>query len=99
MESKIATYIGFAIKANKVKWGIDNITEKRARAKIILIDSSLSERSKRNIVSYALSKMIKLIELKNLAELTNRKEAKAIGIYEKNLAEAIEKIIEGVKHG
>ena len=95
-KTKIETYIGFAIKSNAVQWGIDNITLKKARANIIILDYSLSDNSAKKIRNYALRNNIEIIEIDNLPALCGRQGTKAIGICDKNLATAIKKVIEGV---
>jgi len=92
--NKIAAYLGFAIKAGKVIWGVDNIIAKRERSLIILKDSSLAKGSSKKLANYALTKGIDIIEYQDLSLLTGR-SAKAIGVTEPNLAAAINKIVKG----
>jgi len=94
--NKIASYVGFAIKANKIEWGVDNIIQKKGRPKLILTDMTLSMNSFNKIKNYSLNNNLKLLIIENLEKYTGKEEVKALGIYERNLAVAISEIIEGV---
>lgn len=93
--NKIESYIGFAIKARKVGWGVDNIVAKREKPYLILTDSSLSTGSKRKLANYASTHNIDISELEELTSIIGR-GAKAIGVNEPNLAAAINKVMKGV---
>ncbi|MGI6213283.1 MAG: hypothetical protein ACOYIQ_01875 [Christensenellales bacterium] len=93
-KAKLASYVGFAIKAGKVKWGVDNIIDKKGKPFLILKDKTLSESSAKKLAIYAQSNSVDLMECEGLDEITARK-AKAIGINEPNLAAAIKKIFKG----
>lgn len=93
-ENKLAAYIGFAIKAGKVMWGIDNIIGKKKLPLVILKDKTLSQNSAKKLALFAESKKIRLIECENLDKYTAR-EAKVIGISEPNLAAAIKGMFKG----
>ena len=48
---KIRSYVGFAIKAGKVKIGIDNILSAKKNPFVVLYDEKLSDNSKRKLLS------------------------------------------------
>ena len=85
---KIKTYVGFAIKAGKIKFGVDNITATKGKINVILYDNQLSERSKKKILDYATVKNIIIIEFP-IEEILPERNCKALGITDINLANAI----------
>ena len=93
--NKINSYIGFAIKADKVIWGVDNIVANKGRCKVILKDSTLADGSAKKLANYAIKKGINIIEYAELSLFVGR-GAKALGVTEPNLAAAINKISKGV---
>lgn len=86
--SKIRSYIGFSIKAGKAIFGVDNIILKRS--KLILMDTTLSETSKRKLMNYLVKSRIECIEL-DLSEIVPKDNCKAIALTDKNLIDAIKK--------
>lgn len=88
MSAKIKSYIGFAIKARKALFGLDNITDYRKRTYLILIDESLSPNSTKKLTRHAEEKNIPLVPY-IIDSVLPEKNCKAIGIIDQNLAAAI----------
>ncbi|NLZ25776.1 MAG: hypothetical protein GX891_04875 [Clostridiales bacterium] len=86
--TKLSSYLGFAQKANKIVFGIDNITRKKKPYCLFLVCESASERLIKDIKSYAQDK-IPFYLVDNLSGLLNKNGVKAIAITDKNLAGAI----------
>ena len=88
MNSKIETYIGFAIKKGSVVFGVDNIKYYRKKMYLLLYVESLSQNS---------LDVLKLISERvgcTLSQITDyeilqRKNCKALAICDKSLANAI----------
>ncbi len=88
LKAKIVSYVGFAIKSNKVIWGVDKIIESKKRPVLVLKSLDLG-RSSNNKLDNHLSKLnINTIEI-NMEEVVPNKNCKAIGILDNNLANAI----------
>ena len=91
-ESKLATYLGFAIKSGKVIFGYDNLFKAKKLPRIIVYCSTLSEKMKNKLISYSNDKKIKLLTLENLilSDIIKRENCKVLGICDENLSSAIE---------
>ncbi len=92
MQTKINSYVGFAIKSGKIKYGVENIIV-QSKSFVILIDKTLSVGSKDKINVFAMKKNIKVYETR-IEDFYKDKNCKAIGIEDKNLAMAIIKEME-----
>lgn len=90
--SKIKTYIGFAIKSGKIRYGVDDIL-KLKNAELILVSESLADSGMKKLEGLAERKEIKLIKFseEEFLELIQNISIKASAILDKNLAEAIKK--------
>lgn len=97
---KIAGYIGLAAKAGKIVFGTDACIDaiKRKKIDFLIIACDASERTKNKFKILCENEEIKYLEWENI-ELLSRtigKNNKAIvGIKDKNLSNAIIKIING----
>ena len=91
-ESKLASYIGFAIKSGKVIFGYDNLFKSKKLPRSIICCSTLSEKMKNKLISYSNDKKIKLLTLENLilSDIIKRDNCKVLGICDENLSFAIE---------
>ena len=89
---KIKTYIGFAIKSRKIKFGVDDII-KLKNAELIIVSDSLAESGVKKINGFAEEKNIDLINLKEeiFLEVVPNYNIKVTAIVDKNLADAIKK--------
>lgn len=92
-QDKIKSYVGFAIKSRKIKYGTDEIL-KMNNAELIILSSDLAENSKKKITQKFVGKT-QIIEFsqEKLNFLFNGKTTKAAAITDKNLSEAITKTI------
>lgn len=95
MNDKIATLIGFAVKANKLIYGMDELKEGSRKRYLIVFCHSLSERGKAEIKEIALRDKVPLIETKTkkLEDIVFKRNCKIIGIANKQMSEAIIKYI------
>ena len=89
---KVKTYIGFAIKSRKIKYGVDDIVKLKT-ADLILVSENLAESGLKKVTTFSLSKSIKLIVLKEnvFNEIIENITIKAAAILDSNLADAIKK--------
>ena len=89
---KIKTYIGFAVKARKVVFGLDNILTSKKSVRVIVMDKSLGESSRRKLNNYLTHNEVKVVELEDISlgeDILKRDNCKIIGINDENLAKAV----------
>ena len=91
-KSKAFTFIGFAIKARKVKMGVNAVATLK-RAEILIVCHTASENTVKDAVSLAKRLGAKLYTLNevNLSDVTFKDNCKLIAITDKALSEAIRK--------
>lgn len=89
---KVKTYIGFAVKSRKIKFGVDDIL-KLKKADLILVSDNLAESGLKKLKTFALNKSIKLYTLPGslFNEFIDNTSIKAMAILDYNLADAIKK--------
>ena len=89
-KSKAFTFIGFAIKARKVKMGVNAVATLK-RAEILIVCHTASENTVKDAVSLAKRLNAKLYMLNevNLSDVTFKDNCKLIAITDKPLSEAI----------
>lgn len=89
---KAKSYIGFAIKSRKIKFGVDDILKLKT-ADLILVSDSLAESGLKKIKMFALNKSITMCMLREdqFNELIENTSIKVTAILDINLAEAIKK--------
>lgn len=99
--NKVSAYIGFAIKSNKVIFGIDNLEKYNQKLYLIIVCSSANNK----YIDFAKSMKVKtncdILITKDvlLGDIISRPNCKIIGIKNKELAMAIlnvkaEKLVE-----
>ncbi|MFA6866698.1 MAG: hypothetical protein WCR54_04190 [Clostridia bacterium] len=86
--TKIKSYVGFAIKSGKILYGVDMIILSRKKPYIVLIDDNISENSLSKLQN-KLSQYKIEVENVNMEEIFPNKNCKALGIMDRNLAKAI----------
>ena len=91
MNSKIETYIGFAIKKGAVVFGCDNIKKCKKRVHLLLATESLSANSLEVIAACAEKFGCKVLKIEDYESLQKR-NCKALAICDKSLAEAIQNV-------
>lgn len=87
-QNRIKTFVGFAIKARKIQYGVDNVTTAKKRAEIILYDPSLSVGSTDKLTAYAKKEKIDVFSV-NIEGILPNRNCKALGITDINLANAV----------
>jgi hypothetical protein len=89
-KSKVETFIGFAVRANKYRTGMNSV-ETLKRANLVLVCSTASENTKKQAVKIAKKYHAKiLVTIENpLSFYTHKDSAKIMAITDKALAEAI----------
>lgn len=87
-EAKVRSYIGFAIKARKIIYGLDNILTSKKRPYLLLIDKGFSPNSQKKLARYAEENEIPIMSF-NLETVIPDRNCKAVGLMEKNLAAAV----------
>lgn len=88
MNSKIETYIGFAIKKGSVVFGCDNIEKYRKRIYLLLGTVSLSTNSQAVLRNIADKRDCPLVQIEDYDMLVKR-NCKALAICDKSLACAV----------
>ena len=91
-KEKVKTYVGFAIKSRKIKFGVDDIL-KLKNVDIIIVSDALAESGMKKIEGFASKKSCKIFKLDKIEffELVQNESIKAMAISDKNLADAIKK--------
>lgn len=92
-ESKITTYLGFAVKSHKIIYGTDDVL-KNKNSKIILISNSLSEGSLQKLETHANAKNIPLKKTDDeiFLKVFGEKNVKVVAITDDGLANAIKNL-------
>ena len=90
-ESKLKTYIGFAIKSNNIVFGYDKLFENKKTPKLVIVCSSLNEKNTNKIIDFCSSQNIQYYKLNEilLSDLTSRNNCKCIGVCDDNLSNVI----------
>lgn len=91
MNGKLVTYFGFAIRARKAVFGVDDIDAVKKGVCLIAIDASLGESSKKTVQKSRerLGCPILVTPAGVLGEYLHKPAVKAVAIKDKNLALAI----------
>lgn len=92
LRNKIKSYVGFAIKAAKVVYGLDNILKQRLNIKLIIFDDTLGESSKKKLMKFIGINGIKYFQT-DMSNVVDKQNCKVIAIKDINLAQAIMNVI------
>ena len=100
MTNKVYGLLGIASKAGKVISGTDIILEKlsRKKVKLVIIAKDASEKTIKNMKYYCDKEDVEIIIYGNISENSKaigKNNRATIGVIDKNLAEAIKKLIHG----
>ena len=89
-QNKIKTYINFAKRSRTLIFGVDDIIKSK-KVEIVLYSDLLAESSKKKLINFSKSNNVfeKEIENKTMNELLQNESVKAVGVTDKNLANAI----------
>lgn len=86
-KKKIISYLGFAQKAGKIIYGIDNLLKRKKGYPLVMVCASASDRTKKDIALYMGESPI--IEIEDLSSLLNKNGVKVIAVTDENLSAAI----------
>ena len=90
MNSKIKSYVGFAINKGDVVFGLDNIKKCKKAPKLVIIASDASEKTKKEAKFCCQKFKAVLIEcVKNVEELVEKPGVKVFSMTDNNLIKAI----------
>lgn len=88
--NKFEAYIGFSIKSRNIIFGFDKISEYRKALPLVIFDESTNVKIVNKLINLSEARGFILIKSKILLkDLTKRDNVKAVGIIDKNLANAI----------
>ena len=88
--NKVKTYLGFANKAGKIVFGIDNIIKRPKGILVVLYDSTLAQNSVDKVTRFCETNNIPCILYSELIiDAVHKQNCKIVGITDKSLAEAI----------
>ncbi len=96
VNAKIKSYIGFAIKSNQVVFGVDNLEVFRKKIHLIIVSDNISEKSMNRLKLVSQNKDAEILVFSDVEGLTCRKNCKALGITNFELAKAIKNSSRGV---
>ena len=89
--NKIVTYLGFCIRARKIVFGAEEVEQKKKGIFLIVADENLGTSSQK-LIHRAVEKFacpLLMAKAGTLGERLHRIGVKAVGITDKNLADAI----------
>lgn len=90
-QDKIHSYIGFAIRANKVRLGVNAIASLKGSIPLLLLCNTASDNTKKEAMALAAKyhSAVVLSKTERLEDLFNKENCKLGAILDKSLAEAI----------
>lgn len=88
MNSKVESYIGFAIKKGSVVFGCDGIKSSKKRLLLLLYTPTLSDNSLSVLKGVSIQRNCPLLQIEDY-EILMKKNCKALAICDKSLANAI----------
>ena len=88
---RVKSFVGFAVRANKVVWGTDNVLAYKKKLRLVLVSADLAVNALEKLTAYCEAKpsALRILADVTVAELVHREGVKAIGITDKNLSDAI----------
>ena len=91
LNQKCNSYIHFAVKANKVLWGIDMIKSSKMIPYVIIYDETLGANALKQMNYYSEEYEVETIKVSKdyLNTLLKRNNVKIIGIVDESLSSAI----------
>ena len=94
--NKAFSYVGFAIKANKIIYGTDSLLGYSKKIHLIIVSNSLSENAVKKIEKLADIKNCPVIKIEEseFDATVNKSGCKVVGITSYELASAIQKTFE-----
>ena len=91
MQDKIVSYIGFAVKARKVKLGVNAIDTVKSGVCLLVVCASAAKNTQKEAVSFAKKFNCKLVISKTylLEDIVHKENCKLMAILDRQLAKAI----------
>ena len=98
MKRKFDTFIGFSVKAGKIVYGTDNLTQFRRKLRLIIVDNDVSPRTLKTLREVAEAKACPIYSMVSdkLEDIVFKTNCKVIGLTDMNLAQAIIDNSEGI---
>lgn len=95
MTDKIESIIGFAVKAQKVIYGIDNIESFYKKRYLMIVCHTVSDRTMKRCINAASAVRIPIVKtLSNLLEnIVHKTKCKVIALTDRQMSQAIMKYI------
>lgn len=95
--TKLDSYIGFAVRSNKVIFGVDRLLESKKIPLVVMYDEELGANSLKHIKLYCERKSVTSYSMPHgyLANLLKREKVKVISIIDISLGSAIIKDLDG----
>lgn len=97
--TKLDSYIGFAVRSNKVIFGVDRLLESKKIPLVVMYDEELGANSLKHIKLYCERKSVTSYSMPHgyLANLLKREKVKVISIIDVSLGSAIIKDLDSKK--
>ncbi len=90
MNSKIKTYLGFAVKKGGVVFGLDNIKKRKSSICLVLASTEASEKTIKEVEFFCSKNKIPLVlSALPVGEAVGKPGVKIMALTDKNLAEAV----------
>ena len=77
--SKLATFVGFAVKSSSVLFGEEAVGRHPAAVKVALVDAEAPEKLKSRVAGH-IGESVPRFEVERLSELVHRETVRAVGI-------------------
>ena len=96
-KSKIETYLGFCIRSGKIIFGTEMIERKKKGVHMLVVDGNIGKNSLKIMLQAkeTLGCNLYVTSEGTLGEWVHRPAVKAVAIMDKNLASAIETVVDG----
>lgn len=96
MQSKIDSYIGFAVKSGAAVFGLDALERYKKKVYLVIFSSDMSERSKKSALNLSekFSAAVIIAAAGGVEKAAHKTNCKLIALTDKNLSEAVIKALE-----
>ena len=91
MPEKIISYLGFAMRARKLRLGVNAIAAEKKRIYLLVLCATASENTKKDALSMASKLHAKLVvsNFYRVEDLVNKENCKLIAVLDRELSKAI----------
>lgn len=95
MPDKIESLIGFAVRANKIIYGMDNIETLHRKRFLIMVCATLAERTLKRVQMSAKERKLPIVRVKHklLEELVHKTQCKVIALTDNQMSQAVMKYV------